>query len=692
MRRDARLAGEVAAREINQGMESNVNVEPLGRRLRAAFRRIGRSSGREFNDGLRFGLSGLRGSRNDFLNFIGSISRVFERFFARGFDRLFGVIGNSIGEFGRAMSRANGPLGSFGRGLQRFGDFVANVGGGGITGLAIQLGLLTVSLVALVAAVGPLVAGLASITAGLVAMTTALGGGLLGGILTLGPGLLALAAGAGAAAIGFSDLSKEQKRAFTPLRDWLDEVRDGVENRLLEGMGENIRDLGGALSELNPLLFSSAEVVRDFFDGFVEAVSGGAMASVLELLEQNLPTLLGTLLQIVQDLSLGLVGLFAAASPAANVFFEQIQALTEQFLNYVTSARGQEEINRFLTDAIEVLNTLGELIGSVSGIFSAFWQEGVESGQSLLDSLGGIVERFNAWLGTEAGREALRTWFNDAVDVMGELGELLAAVVELFDDLDSPSNREAFTQVLNFLTDTIELLQGLAEIGSLTFALLQGNTEAFNSDIQDGNRRLKEWERSWGDFRNRVSVTVQVAISRVRDLITRISLGVQQVRGRFSNMFQQLTGALGSFISRFTNAGAQAIQGLLNGIVSGAQRVINYVNFLAEQIRNTFASALSMFSPSRVFHQFGEDITQGLIEGIEAGTRGVQRAVEDLIPVSGGTLDPTITGMARGGGAPTITAPSTTTAAAPQIQIVTPYADPRLVALETVDALAARGR
>lgn len=627
----------------------DVAVERLGEASQSASTEV---------DRLNRGLGRLRGSRNNFLNLVGAIDQAIRRGTFRSLERLTGGIGEGLQRMGQRMIGVRGIVGEFGALFVGVGDRVQRLGTS-LDGLIVQVILGVAAFNVFLGILGPLTALISGLSGAFVALTVSVGGALLGGILQLGPGLLAVAAGAGAAALAFSDLSDKQKEAFEPFSDWASEARSVVQEELFANITDQVNGLTDVLSgQLTPLLRDSAAVMREVGDQFVAGIQSPEFTASLETLQTFLPQILEDLLLTVGNLGEGLINLFAAASPQAAEFFESLNGIVERFNEWTASEEGRQAINDFLTDANSLLSSIWDLITEVSETFSIFWEEGNEFGQQLIDKLAQIVENFNDWLNTEAGRAELRGWFEDAVTIIEEVGDVLDEAGRLIDELDSPTNRAT----LLFLLNSFEtIISAIADI----VGWAEDAKEAITG-IRDGGVSLQEIQ----DLLN----TLQDTFEDVVDVVGRVA-------GAIVDAFD---------ISLF-GEGQGIVQGLIDGINSREGSLIGTAIVIASRVSSAFASVLGIFSPSRVFRDYGRDITDGLVLGMEAGQGAVQDAAANLINTDAlGNLNTPLSRLGQQG------APQTAAAAAPisagNITIVTPYADPRLVALETMDALAAQGR
>ena len=87
---------------------------------------------------------------------------------------------------------------------------------------------------------------------------------------------------------------------------------------------------------------------------------------------------------------------------------------------------------------------------------------------------------------------------------------------------------------------------------------------------------------------------------------------------------------LAALPGRFNAMGLAIMQGIVNGIASGAGWVRDKIYEIAGNIGAWFADTLGIHSPSRVFAGFGGNLSDGLIEGLNRSMPGVRRAVDAL--------------------------------------------------------------
>lgn len=138
-------------------------------------------------------------------------------------------------------------------------------------------------------------------------------------------------------------------------------------------------------------------------------------------------------------------------------------------------------------------------------------------------------------------------------------------------------------------------------------------------------------------------------------------------------------------------AGINSQKALIRGLEADQKALIKAAQKLAKKIADAVRKELGIKSPSRVFMEIGHFITEGLAQGIEAGQSRVDSAVSGLVPTNLNNINPPISALGNQAG---VTGGSAAVGGieAGAITIVSPFANPRLVAIETLNALAAQGK
>lgn len=173
--------------------------------------------------------------------------------------------------------------------------------------------------------------------------------------------------------------------------------------------------------------------------------------------------------------------------------------------------------------------------------------------------------------------------------------------------------------------------------------------------VQKAWGSVKGWfSNLWGNVKSGISN----AWGGIKDWFSNLQ-PVEWMRGAWENV--------GTFFEnlgpRFYEWGKNLLQGLWNGITSMVDKIVEGMKNIARKIATGFRSILGINSPSRLFAEYGLNITQGLAVGLDQGgavvenatdgvamqaTRGITQSMQSTTMnastiVSGGNTGPSIT-------------------------------------------------
>ena len=97
-----------------------------------------------------------------------------------------------------------------------------------------------------------------------------------------------------------------------------------------------------------------------------------------------------------------------------------------------------------------------------------------------------------------------------------------------------------------------------------------------------------------------------------------------------SDMWNGISEFFSGLWQRFHQGGRQIIQGLIDGITGMATKAIDGIKNIGRKIANGFKSFFGIHSPSKLFAEYGANITAGLTVGIDGGTGKVERSTSRM--------------------------------------------------------------
>ncbi|MGO5463521.1 hypothetical protein, partial [Bifidobacterium animalis] len=147
---------------------------------------------------------------------------------------------------------------------------------------------------------------------------------------------------------------------------------------------------------------------------------------------------------------------------------------------------------------------------------------------------------------------------------------------------------------------------------------------------------IKDWfGQAWQWTKDKFAAMGDAVSGWWRDHVAPLPGRVGQAIGGVIDWFKglpgRIRGALSDAGSWLIDTGKNIVQGLINGMTSLAGKIGSYfLDKIPGWIRKPFESALGIHSPSRVFAGYGENIGQGLINGVQSMAGSVKGAAQSL--------------------------------------------------------------
>lgn len=274
---------------------------------------------------------------------------------------------------------------------------------------------------------------------GALSMITAYLGAIPALIGAIGPGIAASASigltALSSLMIGFMSLGFVLASDQEALKDFA-EFLAPIKQELTEGIAETFFDrLKDTLTTLEPLfpiihdyLTDITGVLSDFLDGFATELVTPANQKLLTDFLEGVSTNFGLMLPIVQDLLLAFMNFFVAIQPYTEEFLLWIGDLAENLKELAIEGRLSGDTFDWMGGAVEVAKQLGDIIGALSGGLFGLFQASAPAGQTLLDNMLTLFQRFDDFTNSPEGQNKIATFMENALPVISEVNALIGAI------------------------------------------------------------------------------------------------------------------------------------------------------------------------------------------------------------------------------------------------------------------------
>lgn len=196
---------------------------------------------------------------------------------------------------------------------------------------------------------------------------------------------------------------------------------------------------------------------------------------------------------------------------------------------------------------------------------------------------------------------------------------------KLWDDIVGISKAawEGIKKVWSTVTGWFSNLWGWIKAGAgKAWEGIKNTINKAREGVQKAWGSVKGWfSNLWGNVKSGISN----AWGGIKDWFSNLQ-PVEWMRGAWENV--------GTFFEnlgpRFYEWGKNLLQGLWNGITSMVDKIVEGMKNIGRRIANGFKSILGINSPSRLFAEYGLNITQGLVVGLDRGGAIVENATEGV--------------------------------------------------------------
>ncbi|MFF0481058.1 phage tail tape measure protein [Streptomyces sp. NPDC004435] len=379
-------------------------------------------------------------------------------------------------------------------------------------------------------------------------------------------------------------------------------VRDQLGPAFSQGLSTvlpTLSNLGQALSTgIVPLFRDLVAIAAPVFGTIASVVTGQVLPALMGLVNAVLPHFQGFVSFLRTQVVPVLQGMWTEAQPVIEKFGQVFATVTEAIGVAI------DILSPILAGLWKFLGPI--VVGTLSGLWSGI--VGVISGA--LDIIQGVAEVFigiftgnwsKAWGGVKRIFSGIWTAIVGVfkVYIYGSLIGILRGGLAKITGLWSSgwaAVRNGFTASANFIKSGVS-----------------GWISGIRSVIQGGINFIKSiWSLGWNGIKTTISVNSRGIIAIVKE-----------IPGKITAFFKGLPGQL-------MQIGRDIIAGLVRGIKNSLGAVMGAVSSIVDKIPGPIKSALGIHSPSRVMAEIGGFIVQGLVVGINGGTKKLAETITKL--------------------------------------------------------------
>lgn len=385
--------------------------------------------------------------------------------------------------------------------------------------------------------------------------------------------------------------------AFADLLPQLRDIQDQVSSAVFAGLGDTLRTLSSSvIPDMGHAFVLAGQSANTFFKNLAVALRNTDFSGTFRAIQPAVDSF-GRAITIALQ---GIGPLLKAAAPAAIRLADALQNAATHLLAFIKTAAASGAINNFLQGGLDSLKAWGTLIVNAGKALFTLFQAGKTGGDALVTSLGNVLDKFNDWMKSVAGQNALKQFFDDSRQILSDFVPLLKGAADGFKNLISG---DAVGRFKDFAAD---LGNVLSTLGALFGALDQAS---FSNALVDILQAI-------GD-------AITPILPQIRDFATVVGQGLAQAISDIAPHLEGLGTKLGDFLDAFGPNVAQGIENVATAIgilADAAGLLLDAFSALPEPIQTAIVTLV-------LLNRTLGPVTKSLVSaGIEAGKTAVKIA------------------------------------------------------------------
>ena len=380
--------------------------------------------------------------------------------------------------------------------------------------------------------------------------------------------------------------------------------------RQWQGAIDNLLDSFASKMEAFDIGTPLGRAFAEITDGFNRVVNGPSFNAFMREMTTNFPEAVSGIGRGLAGLTDGFLALFAGAGPVAKQLGDDFARWGARIGEALEKARASGEITALFGRMRESLLAVLDLVGSVGMAIGRMLDLGSESGNRMIRSLAGIVDQFTAWSNTQAGRDAILTWFNNAERIIRSMEPLVVGLGKAMAILVTPHSIDLFAKLMGTLGELLpilaEMLTVISDLGILN--ILAEAMLAVGKAVQPLLPPLGQVARVLGDI-------LIKAVEAVTPLLVAVGEALAPIAQAAADLWQQLAPTLIPAIERLAEALIPVVTKILELAAAIVTNLLPVVGPLfSEYINISVNSLVFMLEVLNSVLTFVSDVVTGLID------------------------------------------------------------------------------
>lgn len=333
------------------------------------------------------------------------------------------------------------------------------------------------------------------------------------------------------------------------------------------------------------------KAMSEITNAFEEVIGGPEFTALLKHLRQTLPSAFADLGTGAAHLSNGLVSMLAAASPVARTLANDFERWAGGINHAITNARKSGELTRIFERMRESLLAVLDFAGSLGQALGTLFSIGATTGNQMLNSLTRIVDKFTAWMQTDAGRQTMLTWFQRAREIMAAIAPVAVGLAKALGGLVTEHSIAQFQNLMatigQFLPMLGDMLSTVSQLGILNIlaellrtvgAAIQPLLPAFDKLFSVVGPMLQGAIRALAPLFKAVAAAVAPLIAGLARLWTEVAPVLVPAIQRIVAALRPIIAVIGKVVGAIMNVLVPVLGPLITGVINNVVGLIEGIS------------------------------------------------------------------------------------------------------------------
>jgi hypothetical protein len=290
------------------------------------------------------------------------------------------------------------------------------------------------AVIAALIAIGPsLISGvgaiLTAVLADVINFAAAIGPGLAGGIGLGLAGISTLALNLGLLKLAFGGNTAQAKAFKAEVNTLKETLTASFAPQVLSGFTDAVKTLGSTLlPAVNDELKATGTAMGDIARGLAATVTSSANLGRIKGILATNTTFLQNFGQGLNGIATSFLILFNASKPFVDFLGTSIKRFGEWASASLAVSEANGSLATWMDGMLASFKDLARIVANFGGGLRNIFRAAAPAGQSLLDSIRGIAERFHAWTSDTTNMARMEAFFTKARTLASKVYDLLGAI------------------------------------------------------------------------------------------------------------------------------------------------------------------------------------------------------------------------------------------------------------------------